>query len=122
MNSLYLSIRDGLVANAIQQFGMPMTLSTETAGVYDPATGVISNPTKVESPVSGLIMEYDSKDIDGSVIKIGDKKVLMTASDTTPEPTSDYTLTMGDKDWAVINCNPIAPAGLAIVYEVQVRK
>lgn len=119
---MYVNIRDGLVANAIKQFGMPMTLSVETAGTYDPATGVISVATTTTYPVDGLVVEYESKDIDGSLIKLGDKKILMTASDTTPEPTSDYTLTMSSIDWAVINCNPIAPAGLAIVYEVQVRK
>jgi hypothetical protein len=119
---MYINIRDGLVANAIKQFGMPMTLSTETAGTYDPSTGVVSDPVKVDHLVNGIVIEYESKDIDGTLIKIGDKIALMTASDTTPEPNSDNTLTMNSVDWAVISCNPIAPAGLAIVYKVQVRK
>jgi hypothetical protein len=93
---------------------------TRTAATYDPATSSTGTPTETVQTGSGAEIEYDSRDIDGTLVKVGDKKLLLSAVDFT-EPQAGDVVTVGANTYTVIRCKPTNPAGTAVLYQVQVR-
>lgn len=84
---------------------------------------------------SGVLESYSAHSIDGSLIKSGDRKFLLSALEFTStgallspvtalaEPTIDETVLTfgGGAKWRVKQCDPLSPAGLAILYTLQLR-
>ncbi len=117
----YNKLRDK-VAVLVGKYGMPMTMRVIVPGVYDPASGSKAAPgTPADYPCFGMVGEYTLRDIDGTLIKTGDKKVILSASDSMPDPVKGNLLIMGGETWNVENSRPTAPAGISVVYDVQVR-
>lgn len=105
----------------LTEFGAGATLSRTVAGGYDPATG-ISAPESVDvQSITAVCIDYDAKYIDGTLIIRGDKQVFMSAKDVTLPMAGDRFAWQG-ADYAVIAVAPLAPAGLTVLFELQVRK
>ena len=118
MNSI--SERDN-ATKVIKSDGIQMSLNRVIVGDFDAVSGSTSNRTETYLSY-GLITDYKRYDIDGTNIKIGDKKIILAAIKDMPEPTSDDLLVIVGVSWKIINCTPIAPSGIPILYQVQVRK
>jgi hypothetical protein len=117
----YQRIRDQ-VAVIIGKYGAPMVLRVPAPGAYDPATGGRATDSPyVDYSCFGTVDEYDIRDIDGTLIKEGDKRVTLSASSAMPDPVKGNILIMAGVEWSVERCKPTAPAGISVVYEVQVR-
>jgi hypothetical protein len=105
--------------------GLELTLRRTVPGEYDPETGT-STDTTTDYAGSGLRDSYDLKDVDGSLVKSGDVKflvspLLLNGADM-PEPkTQDKVLFDGDT-YNVESVKPWDYAGLAVGFEVQGRK
>lgn len=116
-----MSFYPGLKATALSLLtdkGQSMTLTKRPSGAYSPATG--SAPiTETTEAVYGAAFDYNARDIDGTLIKRGDKRVIMEASDTVP--TSTDTLTIGGVVHSIIEAVPVNPGGVVVIYKVQVR-
>lgn len=74
-------------------------------------------------PVVIVMTEYRPQDRDGVLIQQTDRKVLMSAVglSITPNPETDRLVENGN-DLQIVTVTPTAPAGKAIIYELQVRR
>lgn len=77
---------------------------------------VITEP--ITATVTGVITEYSTREIDGSLIATGDKKLAATA--TTEVRIGDH-IEIDGKKWRVVQPNPVKPADVLISYNIQLR-
>jgi len=105
--------------------GLELSLVRVTIGDYDPETG--STPdTTTQYDGSGFRDTYKQSDIDGSRIKQGDVKllvspVLLTGADM-PKPVSQDKILFDGDTYTVQNVEPWNYAGLNVGFSVQARK
>jgi hypothetical protein len=105
--------------------GLEMSLLRVTTGDYDPDSG--TTPTTTDQfDGSGFRENYRQQDLDGSRIKQGDVKILISpllldGSDT-PQPISQDKILFDGDTYTVQNVDPWDYAGLAVGFSVQARK
>lgn len=104
----------------LTKFGRPVTLIKTTTGEYDPATGTVSQSTS-SFPAVAADFAYELRDIDGTTIQRGDKRMLM-APDVAQAPANGDVVQVGGESWSVISVDTLAPAGEPVLYTLQVRK
>lgn len=109
-----------VAAETLAEFGATATLKTSVTGARDPSTGII--PTVVTTKdVTAVVFAYSEKLINGKTILQGDQQVYLSAVGLTMPKAGDV-LTWRGTDYQVITVKPIAPAGVSVLVEVQVRK
>lgn len=111
---------------SIKEAGAAMTLFHSEGAEYNPATCRTAPATVLDYPCYGIIEEYTQINAgmgpqDGSSVLAGDKKITLTAAADFPDPISGDTLTVGETVYKVVRVKSLAPAGVAILYEVQAR-
>ena len=105
----------------ITEFGQSVTLKVSAGAAYDPETGS-SVVTYTDQSGHGCVVDFDKKLIDGTKVRIGDKLVLLSPLGIS-EPKDGDQLAIGAETWQVVlPVTVTAPAGVAVLYEVQVRK
>lgn len=107
-------------AEMLAEFGQPVTVTRETPGGYDPATGTTTAGTVQTWAPAGVKLDYTQREIDGTLIKSGDQRVYMSAEAGLDPQTGD-TVTLGAEVWRVVTSRTLAPAGVAVLLDVQVR-
>ena len=114
------------VQNQIDKFGVTMVVRTIDQRAYNPVTD--SHPEIVdEYPVRVLIEAFNTRDIDGSVIQVGDKKLLVPVLDSTAAtlPRLDVEdkveIEYDGRVWNPISVVPLCPAGVPVLYTIHVR-
>lgn len=105
-------------ARLLKQFGAAGTLTRVTTGEYDPATGTAPTTTQAVA-ANAVVFDYDAKLIDGSVIQQGDKQCFMEVKALVPVAVDKFT--WQGIEHQVIAVKPLAPAGVAVLYELQLR-
>jgi hypothetical protein len=103
----------------LTKFGRSVTHTIRTAGTYDPATGLVTVTETTQAAIAALF-DYGTKDIDGTLIVMGDKRALIATLTTMPKP--DDFLTVGSVVWTIKQVNELNPAGTYVMYEAQIRK
>lgn len=104
--------------------GLEMTLIKSVKGPRDPDTG---GATTASTNYAGSAFRdtYEQKDIDGTLIKIGDVKFLVSpvqfSGSDMPQPATQDKILFDGKLYTVIQVNPWNYAGLAVGFEVQAR-
>jgi hypothetical protein len=77
--------------------------------------------------VVGVFIDFDKEDVDGTIVKRGDKRVLISAKDIDDEAPAnpnieDYDIiTDGSINWRIMNSNIIEPGNLRIMYDLHAR-
>ncbi len=101
--------------------GQTCTLGVVTSGAYDPATGA-STPSTASETVTAAVFDFPLRMIDGSLIRQGDKKVLMSAYGltATPKPADTFTDAAGSV-YTIVNAKATAPGGTVVLWTLQVR-
>ena len=110
-----------LSVRALQRFGEPATMQRSTGhSDYDPETGTASASGAQSWPCIALMADYETRDIDGALIQASDR-LLLVAPDIAeaPKPGDVFELTSGRV--TAIRVKPLAPGGIVVLYEVQVR-
>ena len=99
--------------------GQDVTFTQETTTGIDPAAGT---KTKTTSTFTGYGAAFDYKrmEIDGELIQKGDIRFLMEATTTIPVPGN--TTVIDSIIYRVMSVKLTSPAGIAVIYEVQLRK
>lgn len=82
---------------------------------------------QVSETVTAVFLNYDIKQIDGDLVRVGDQIAYIAALSTPAPPTvGDYikrTMTDGTEQiWYVVLVKPLAPNGDYIMYELGVRQ
>lgn len=106
--------------------GQPVVITHTVIGEYDPETGLVEN---TESSVTGVgaIIEWDARQVDGTLIKIGDRRMLLSAlngagGDLTPPVLGDtVTDEAGVVYTLVAPLKMISPAGTTVLYDCNMR-
>jgi hypothetical protein len=106
-------------AELLTEFGQAVTLSRQTAGAYNPATGAAAVTVTTQTG-TGAIFDYGSRDIDGTLIKQGDKKLLLAALGITA-PQVDDTVTVNGVVYTIVLIKALNPAATAVMYICTIR-
>lgn len=101
----------------LQKFGASATLTQQTAGAYDPATSS-ATVTETANTVTAVVLDLPAKYIDGTLILQGDKQALLTPA---VAPKQGDVLTWQGVDYTFVQVKPVAPAGVAVLYDCIVR-
>ena len=109
----------------VKNFGQALTLTHVVAGTYVPGAG-ITNTTTTQYGY-GAIVNWDSRQIDGSLILATDKKLLLSPLNTagtalTAPVLEDKVTDAAGKVYTIVApLNTMNPAGTAVLYEVNLR-
>lgn len=117
-----MTIHTKAAATAVRllaKYGQVVTLTHSAPGTYDPATGSVANTLTTQTAVA-VELDYSEREIDGTLVQRGDKKLLLAASGLTV-PTVDDTVTVRSVVYTIKSVNTVAPGGVDIVYELQGR-
>lgn len=99
------------------EFGKAATLKRIVTGAYDPSTGT-APVTTTSLNTNAAVFAYDQKYIDGTLIKQGDQRAYLSPRQ---EPKQGDKLTWMGADLEIVAVKPLAPAGVAVLFEAQVR-
>ena len=108
----------------IKQFGVPCVVRSEKAGRYNPETGEVESRSRSEESAHCLFdnLAYDFNQIGkntSNMVQQGDVLIYVTAE---ANPAINSKIVTDNEKWTVINCQPIKPAGVAVIYQCQARK
>jgi hypothetical protein len=116
----YAGIRATAGAQIVDK-GMAMTLSRAAAGTYDVLTSSAA-VTTTNYPCTGAVFDFPTREINGTQILQGDKKVLLSAQGLAVVPQMSDALIIDGLQHAIVNVKALAPAGTVVLYTLQVRK
>ena len=115
-----------LAATAVEllaDFGMAMTLArpTDIPATYDTATGVATPVGPDTYTVTGIKLDYSVREIDRENVQAGDQRVYLSTDGAVPPKPGD-TLRIGSDVFRVMRAGNLSPAGVDLLYDVQVRR
>ena len=67
-------------------------------------------------------MDYRNSDIDGTLVKQGDKKIYLSTDGLTVTPAASDEITLDGAVLSVIDVKPLSPGGTVVYYEIQARR
>ena len=124
-----MSFYDEMAAMAdemLREFDKPLTLQQIAPGQYDPGAGA-SVDTVTDFPAAvGALFDYEllstgATFMDARLLAVGDKQCYLSPVGV-PEPKQGFKVIDGADIWRVMNVKKVAPAGTAVLYELQLRK
>lgn len=106
------------VAYLLEDRGSDLTLSRQAAGAYDPSAGTMASTSTTTYTIRGVFINYADRNVDGSVVRMGDRRLLVRASDAPVTPA------IADRvgGLQIIDVRTIAPNGAPIAWACQMRK
>lgn len=120
-----MSFYDDVAADAsslLVEFGATCSLGEPVESSYNTATGS-KTYGYTDYDVTACVFDYPQKFIDGTLIRQGDKRALVSVSGLTVTPKAGQRFTdSNDVAYGVISAKSIAPAGSAVLWVLQVRK
>ncbi len=110
------------VERLLRKYGAETTLTTPAAAnpTYDPATGVGTPAAPTVDTVKAAVFPYEDKYIDGTLILVGDEQAFISASGIS-EPKPGSVLAWRSKSYTTVRAKVLGPAGVNVLYELQVR-
>jgi hypothetical protein len=103
----------------LTKFGAAATIKQLSSDGYNPATGTASVLTASQACFAA-VFDIEQKMVDGTNVLAGDKTAYVSASGVT-EPKEGSVLTWQGKDYRIVKHKTLAPAGVAVLFELQVR-
>lgn len=117
-NPIYAELQ-AEASSLLAEYGRPMVLYRAGESVIDPVTDEEVAGPPVELPCMGIITRYQANLIDGSRIKSGDRKVILTAEQA---PQMSDKLVIDGVSWVLVDIDTKQPAQTVLVYILQVRR
>lgn len=104
----------------LQSKGQAITLTRQTIGDYSVATSSASI-TETTQTGYGVLLDHGDKEIDGTLIKFGDKRLLLTAIGITAPVLGDK-ITVDSVTYTIVPpLKTVKPAGTTILYDLNLR-
>jgi len=103
----------------LTEFGQSVTLTRQTVGAYDPATGAAAVTTSAQT-ATGALFDYKNSQIDGTLIVAGDRRLILSAVGITA-PQVDDTITANGRTYTIKAVSETNPAGTAVIFTCNVR-
>lgn len=113
----------GLAAVAsrlLAEKGQSVSFSRTTGGTKNAATGITAGGSTTSYSGNGAGFDYNRAEIDGTIIQMGDIRLILEAVDTTPEANDECTY--DSIDYRVMSVKETSPGGIVTHYELQLRK
>lgn len=107
-------------ARLLARFGQAATLRRRVTGPYNPALGGPAM-TEQDYPCTAAVIDYAARDIDGTLVLQGDKRVLIAPTVAVPPVAGDVLVFAGGSSLRAVSVQTTAPAGVPVLYEVQGR-
>lgn len=104
----------------IARFGTSVGMSRTVPGAYDPETGGPAAGTTTTQTVQAVVVDFPQSYIDGTLIRAGDRKALVSTPGITA-PLAGDTFTWKSQPLVVVSVKELGPAGTAVLYTLQVR-
>jgi hypothetical protein len=110
----------GTARSLLAKFGQPMTLVKTTGSSYDATTGANTLTTSSTTDL-GVILRYGDalNSAPDSLIKQDDQQIFIQMS---VAPSVTDKITVAGVNYDIVSVKPIEPAGINVLYELQVRK
>jgi len=108
-----------IASSLLADNGQSLTFSRETSSGFDPATGINTTTTSTYTGY-GAGFGYAAREIDGSVIKKGDIRLILEATDTAP--LNGDTVVYDSETYRVMDIEKVKPATIAVLYKLQLRR
>jgi len=106
----------------LAEFGQTCVLGSVADGEYDPEQST-AGPVSTAHEVTAALLAYPQKFVDGTLIRAGDKRALVSPLGLTVTPKPGDTLTdAAGAVHQVIDAKPLAPAGTVVLWTLQVRR
>lgn len=119
-SALYGELAQAAV-DLLDELGQLVLLTRPGAGSgYNPDSGFVDEGDLEVWSASGVEFEYQQREVDGSLIQRGDRRVLI-APDLGTMPQSGDVLSLGMYRLEVVESRPLQPAGVVVLHEVQAR-
>jgi len=102
----------------IAKFGTTGAIRREvkTGPDYDPEI------TETDYPCTLVTLEYDDRDIDGSLVLSTDKKIYVSTQGLSITLEKSDRVIADGKAYAIERLKPLSPAGIVVFWEVQGRR
>jgi len=71
--------------------------------------------------VTCAVMQYATREIDGTLVQAGDRRIIISPNGLEIEPTTRDKLIVGGETYQILRVEKMAPAGTAVYYEAQCR-
>lgn len=113
----YEGVSAATASRLLARFGAAATIKRTAPGAYDPATGT-STPVVTQLPTTAVVLAMPQQYVNGTLVLIGDQQALCDPS--VPIEQGDA-LNWRGKDYEVVNVRPVAPAGIPVLFEAQIR-
>lgn len=78
--------------------------------------------TQFEQEFNMVFLNYKADDVDGTGIRQGDQKVLMSAMNVLIPAKLTGTIVRDGEAWSIVQIKILNPGGTRIIYTAQVRK
>lgn len=105
----------------LAKFGAVAYLRSSGTATYSPATSAATSTDAARTKVDCAVLDYPLRYVDGTLVRVGDRKALVSAPAGMPNPKPGDVLEWEGKDLEVVRASIIAPAGDAVAHELQVR-
>ena len=115
----YNSIK-GTARSLLAKFGQSMTLTKSVSGSYDATTGENTITTSTTTDI-GVILPYGDalSSTANSLVKQNDQQIFIQIATV---PSVADKITVASVDYDIVSVKAIEPAGINVLYELQVRK
>jgi hypothetical protein len=94
-----------------------VTITAKAGGTLNPATGKVTGGTTTTVTISGFLQEYKQKDIDGTLIKTTDRRLLIDKDDCTVAIVTGGKVTIDGKAYNIVKVGEVA----GICFCLQIR-
>lgn len=118
-----MSFYPALAATAsrlLAEKGQTISFSRLTGATFDPVLGSNSGGSTTTFTGNGAAFNYANAEIDGTVVQMGDVRLIVESTTTAPDVNDECTV--DSVVYRVMNVEPIAPAGITVINKVQLRK
>jgi hypothetical protein len=108
-----------VASNLMARFGGEVTIRRVAPGIYNPATGIVSEVTS-DTIVRGVLEDVNLREVN-DLIQAGDKRLLIAAADIANAPTTADRVIIAGRTLQVIEVRTIEQDNTAITYELILR-
>ena len=103
--------------------GQAVVLKHTVVGEYVPGSGVTTTVSTQYG--TGAVTEWDSRQVDGTIIRQGDRRLLLSALNTAgaalTAPAIEDTATVGGVTYTITQVKQTNPAGTVVLYDLNLR-
>jgi len=114
-----------IIADVLDDAGLgfqSVTLTSITAGTYDPATGTVSGGSTSTTSLRAVVEDFKGLELISGLVQAGDKKVTIAGANVASVPKPTDTVTAGGVVYSVERVNTVAPGSAAVIYELHCRR